>query len=90
MIGDIAVIDDAIEALKSMGLEGLKDHLSCKIKFPDDKKHAWLGQPHLFKNLENKFGWLVNNIQSHKTPGAPKFLIVRPTDKIKKNLIKGQ
>ena len=95
MVGNIATIDDAIKALKSKGLvlkiiEGLQDYLSCKIKFFDDKKHAWLGQPHLIKNLENKFGGLVNKIQSHKTPGTPKVLIVRPMEKIDKISIKEQ
>ena len=67
MIGNIAAIDDAIEVLKSKGLvlrimEGLQDYSSCKINFFDNKKRAWLGQPHLMKNLENKFGGLVKNI----------------------------
>ena len=56
MIGDIATIDGAIEALKNKGLalkivEGLQNYLSCKIKFSDDKKCAWLEQPHLIKKL---------------------------------------
>ena len=60
MFGDIAAIDDAIVALTSKGLvlmimEGLQDYLSCKIKISNDKKHAWLEQPHLIKNLESKF-----------------------------------
>ena len=45
MVGNIATIDDAIEALRNKGLilkimEGLQDYLSCKIKISDDKKHA--------------------------------------------------
>ena len=71
-------------------VEGLQDYLSWEIKFSDNKKCAWLGQPHLIKNQENKFGGLVNHIQSHKTPGTPKFLIVRPTEVIKKILIEDQ
>ena len=60
MIGNIAAINDAILALKNKGLvlkilEGLQDYFSCKMKILDDKKHAWLGQPHLINNLENKF-----------------------------------
>ena len=52
MIGNNAMIDDAISALKNKGLvlkimEGLQDYLSCEIKISDDGKHAWLGQPHL-------------------------------------------
>ena len=43
MVGDMAAIDDSIVALKSMGLvlkvmEGLQDHLSCEIKFSNDKR----------------------------------------------------
>ena len=95
MVGNIATIDNAIEALKSKGLrlkivEGLQDYLSYKIKFSGNKKHAWLGQTHPIKNLENEFGGPVNHIQSHKAPNTPKFLIVRPTEEIKKILIKDQ
>ena len=95
MIGNIATIDDAIEALKNNGLvlkivEGLQDYLSCKIKFSNYKKHAWLGQPHLIKNLEKKFGGLVEEIWRHKTPSTPKFLIVRPTEENEKISTKDQ
>ena len=73
MVGDIVAIDNAIEALKNKGLvlkimDGLQDYLSCKIKISDGKKCAWLGQPNLIKNLESKFGGLVNKVWSHKTP----------------------
>ena len=42
MIGDKAVIDDAILLLKNKGLvlkvmEGLKDYLSCEVKISEDK-----------------------------------------------------
>ena len=78
MIWYIATIDDAIEALKNKGLvlkivEGLQDYLSCKIKISNQKKCAWLGQPHLIKNLESKFGGLIHEVWSHKTPSTPKF-----------------
>ena len=95
MIGHIAAIDNAILALKIKGLvlkimERLQDYLFCKIKISNDKKHAWLGQPNIIKNLENKFGGLVNDVQSHKTPVTPKFLIVRPTEDIEKILMEDQ
>ena len=95
MIGDIAAINDAIEAWKSKGLilkikEGLRDYLYCKIKFSNNKKHAWLGQPRLIKNLENKFGGLVNHIWSNKTPSTPKFLIIRPMEQNEKISTKDQ
>ena len=89
MVGDIATNDDAIEAIKNKGLvlkivEGLQDYLSCKIQFSDNKKCSWLGWPHLIKNLERKFGGLIQEVWSHKTPGTPKFLIMRPTEEIEK------
>ena len=93
MVGNIAMINDAIEALRSKGLiqkivEGLQYYLSCKIKFSNNKNHAWLGQHHLTKNLENKVGGLVNHILSHKNHSNPKFLITRPTEEIEKISIK--
>ena len=46
ILGGMVAIDDAISALKS---KGLQDCFSCKIKFSNDKKRAWIGQPHLMK-----------------------------------------
>ena len=95
MIGNSATIDDAILALKNKGLvwkimKGLQDYLSCKIKISNHKKRAWFGQPHLIKNLKSKFEKLVNNVWSHKTPGTPKFLIIRPTEDVEKILMEDQ
>ena len=33
---------------------------------------------------EEEIWWAVQEIQGHKTPGTPKFLIVRPTKENKK------
>ena len=49
MIGDVESIDNASVALKKNLLvlkfvEGLKDYLSCEVRFSVDKKKAWLGQ----------------------------------------------
>ena len=84
----MATIDDVTEVLKNKVLmltivKGLQDYLSCKIKFSKDKKRAWLGQPHLINNMEKKFDKLVQDVYSHKSPGPPKFLIVRPMVKSK-------
>ena len=54
---DIEVIYEVIAALKENGLilkivEGLKEHLSCKVRLSGDKKQPWLGQPHLIEKLE--------------------------------------
>ena len=45
MIGNMAAIDNAIEALKKKELvlkivEVIQDYLSCKIKFSEDKERA--------------------------------------------------
>ena len=61
MVGDVEAIDQLIAALKENKLvlkimKGLQDYLSCEVKFSGKKKWAWLGQPHLIKNLEEKFG----------------------------------
>ena len=94
MIGDKTAIIDAM-ALKNKGLvlkvvEGLQDYLSCEIKFSENKKHAWLHQPHLIKNLKSKFEKLIEDVWSNKTPSTPKFLIVRPTEDYKKVLVEDQ
>ena len=51
--------------------DDLSNYLSCKIIFDKEKKKAWLGQPHLIKNLETKFGASVNGLQRYGTPGTP-------------------
>ena len=76
MVGDVKAIDDAISALERNGLvlkmiERLQDYLFCKRKFYKDEKRAWLGQPHLIKNMEKKFCKHMQDVQSHKTPGRP-------------------
>ena len=95
MIGNISAINDAIEALKNKELplkivKGLQDYLSHKIKFSNNKKCAWLGQPYLIKNLENIFQRLVNEVWSHKTPGTPKFFVIWPMEKNEKIPAKDQ
>ena len=47
------------------------------IQFNKDKTRAWLGQPHLIKNLQDKFGEMVRNLQTCRTPGTPGQGIVR-------------
>ena len=64
--------------------------MSGKIKCSNDNKHDWLGQPHLIKNLEKKFGRLVWDVHSLKTPGTPKFLIVWPMEENKKTSTEDQ
>jgi hypothetical protein len=59
-----AAINDTIKQIKANGFgvkvkDDLSDYdLSCK-----EKTKAWLGEPHLIKSLENKFGDLVKSLQ---------------------------
>ena len=80
MIGDMVAIDNTIAALKSKGLvlkivQGLHDCLFCEIKISDDTK---------------KFRKCMKDVWSHKTPGMPKLLIVKPMAKSKKFSAKDQ
>ena len=61
VIGHTKEEDKTIAQLQKEGLvlkveENLHDYLSCDICFSQDKKQAWLGQPHLISNLDKKFG----------------------------------
>ena len=46
---------------------------------------GWIGQPHLHKNLQQRFGTLLtNDIKIPKTPSPPGFYVVRPTTETSK------
>ena len=82
-IGHDDAIKNAIKGMESQGLtlkvdNELKDYLSCEIVFSEDNKEAWIGQPHLIKNLSNKFHKKVKSSQTYRTPGTPGVGIVRP------------
>ena len=53
------------------------DYLGCEFIMSKDKKKAWLGQPHIVKSLEKKFGEMVKNIRSTTTPGTPGFIAIK-------------
>jgi hypothetical protein len=64
-VGHEEAIKEMIELIKKQGLNvkvenELTDYWSCNIVFNHDKAIAWLGQPHLIKNLERIFGVLVD------------------------------
>ena len=84
-IGHEDALKTLIEEMKAHGLtlkveEELSDYLSCEIRFNKDRTKAWLGQPHLIKNLEAKFGEMVSGLTTYKTPGTPNQGIVQPTE----------
>jgi len=57
--------------------EKLTDYLSCTIKLSQDRKSAWIGQPHLIAKLREKFGHLVTKMQTYRTPGTPGQRVVK-------------
>jgi len=58
--------------------DGTSDYLSCEVLFSNDRKRAWLGQPHLIKNLRKHFWDSVKNLQVYRTPGTPNHGLRRP------------
>ena len=64
--------------------EFLSDYLSCKIHMDREKKVLYVMQPHLIKNLEDKFQEEVNNLSVYGTPGTPRFKIVRSNEDIER------
>ena len=83
--GNEAAINDAIKGIVANGLnvtikDDLEDYLSCEIRVNKARSKAWLGQPHLIKKLEKKFGDMVKHLMEYKTPGTPHTGVVRPKD----------
>jgi hypothetical protein len=85
VVGKEELIQEVIEDLKASGFNlkiesSLKDYLSCRVIEDSDSKSILILQPHLINNLEAKFGDEVSNKRVYKTPGTPRFKIVRPAD----------
>ena len=72
------VIEDMKDSRFKLKIEKeLTDYLSCKLHFSNDKKKAWIGQPHLLKNIESSFGSELQKLRSYKSPAAPGMGIVK-------------
>ena len=83
-LGHPKAVENAIHMIKdhfNLTIEpNLMDYLSCEIRFDRLKEKAWLGQPHLIKNLDKKFGEMVKSGQTYRTPGTPGLGIIRPKE----------
>jgi len=83
-VGHLKALEDAIVQIKghfNLKVEDeLTDYLSCEIRFDKTKRKAWLGQPHLIKRMEKKFGAMVQSRQTYRTPGTPGLGIIRPKE----------
>jgi hypothetical protein len=83
--GHKEAIQDTVKQIQEAGFSvtienEMTDYLSCEILFSRDRKKCWIGQPHLIRKLEKKFGEMVTTLQKFRTPGTPSCGIVRPTD----------
>ena len=75
-------ISKLIDDLKSSGFNlrienNLSDYLSFCIIEKDEKGEILAMQPHLINHLTKKFGNEVNDRRVYKTPGTPRFNLVR-------------
>jgi len=48
------------------------------IAISNDKLSAWIGQLHLMKKLEERFGYMVNKNMQYLSLGTPNYRIARP------------
>ena len=58
----------------------MEDYLGCEFVTTEDGTCGWLGQPHVIKTLEKKFGDDVKNMKVYNTPGTPGFSAVKPEE----------
>ena len=83
VIGKEEQISKLIDDLKSSGFNlkienNLTDYLSCRIIENKERGEILVMQPHLINRLIEKFGDEVKDRRVYKTPGTPRFKIVRP------------
>ena len=82
LVGDKKAIDMAVQDLKNEGFSlkedgSLDDYLSCEITMNKDKTVGWIHQPHLITKLENRFGEMVKELKTFKTPSAPGGRVIK-------------
>jgi hypothetical protein len=83
VVGKEDQIQEVIQGLKASGFNlkvesSLKNYLSCGVIEDLESKSILILQPHLINNFEPKFEQEVCNKRVYKTPGTPRFKIVRP------------
>jgi len=57
--------------------QNLTDYLSCRVLENQSHNEILILQPHLINNLRDKFGHEVLEKGTYKTPGTPRFKVVR-------------
>jgi len=61
ILGEEKQVEKTIRSIENEGLKltiqnGLDDYLSCNIVIDEDHSKAWIRQPHIIKQLIDKFG----------------------------------
>jgi len=81
IIGSNKAIDKVTEEIKNVFNVTVSpkatEYLGCKIHIAKSNTCSWMGQPHLYKNLERRFGNIVKTQQTTETPSTPGFHVVR-------------
>jgi len=81
IIGSNKAIDQVTEEIKNVFNVTVSpeatEYLGCKIHVAKNNTCSWIGQPHLYKNLEQKFGSIVKTQCTTETPSTPGFHVVR-------------
>mgnify|MGYP006197636723 FL=1 len=87
LIGSKEAIDVATkeisDAFKVKIEDQMEDYLGCEFKLNQEGTKGWLGQPHVVRTLEKKFGDLVKGMQGYNTPGTPSFNAIKPEEEDK-------
>ena len=88
LIGNKTTIRKTVKQLKKefnvTVKEDTGDYLGCEVLTSENKRVSWIGQPHLDKNLQYRFGTLTNDMRIPKTPSPPGFHVVRQTTETSK------
>jgi Reverse transcriptase (RNA-dependent DNA polymerase) len=82
IIGTNKVLNDVMTALcKSVQVKDLgsmKNFVGCHVIEVKEENTIYIHQPKLIKHLEEAFGSYVTTGKINITPGAPKYVVMRP------------
>ena len=73
-------VEDLKKELNLTVDEESNDYPSCKVVYSNDRKRAWIGQPHLIKKLENEFKEDIKGRKRTQSPGTPNRKVMRPKE----------
>ena len=84
IIGTDEVIKQVIHHMSKVftikDLGPMKHFVGCHLIENQLKDTMWIHQPKLITHLEESFMDIIKHERSYKTPGAPKTVVLRPTD----------